>query len=62
MKRTGKIHFCLPVCSNDRFHVHVRRLPETRENKITKEKTNRTVALLGHPGKPAASGRTGRSV
>ena len=32
-----KIHFCLPVCSNDRFHVHVRRLPETRENKITKK-------------------------
>ena len=26
------------MCSNDRFHVHVRRLPETRENKNNKKK------------------------
>ncbi len=51
-----KIHFCLPVCGNDRHYVPVRRLSEIRESKSNKEKTDRTVALLGHSGQPAALG------
>ena len=34
------------MCSNDRFHVHVRRLPETRENKNNKEKEIIAVAAV----------------
>lgn len=44
-----KIHFCLPVCGNVCQHVSVCRLSEKAET-IEKEKTDRTVALLGYSG------------
>ena len=46
-----KIHFCLPVCGNVCQHVSVCRLSEKGGNNRKKEKTDRTVALLGYSGK-----------
>ena len=45
-----KIHFCLPVCGNVCQHVSVCRLSEKGGNNRKKEKTDRTMALLGYSG------------
>ena len=45
-----KIHFCLPVCGKVSHHVSECRLKEKGGNNRKKEKTDRTVALLGYSG------------